>query len=92
MQQSTLNIRLNEPLKRHGMEVLDKEGLGVSEAVRSLFEYLEREQKLPSEVFGSCSQDPYEKRRNLLRNMVGILPKDISLQEVREARLAAHGL
>lgn len=39
---ATLNIRLPEELKEHGMQVLARQHISVSEAVRQLFCELER--------------------------------------------------
>ncbi|MBR2790464.1 MAG: type II toxin-antitoxin system RelB/DinJ family antitoxin [Eggerthellaceae bacterium] len=87
-QQGTLNIRLSESLKRHGCEVLDRQGISTSEAVRALFEYLEREQALPEQLF-SPPQPAADPRRALLRSMVGVLSPDYSLADARRDRLAA---
>jgi len=93
--QATLNIRLPEDLKKRGTSVLEREGYSVSDAIRLLYEYMDKTQTVPE--FLKAKQDPegediHAKRRQLLRNMAGILPKDITLQEAKEARFAAHGL
>ena len=90
-QAGTLNVRLPETLKQHGCEVLDRQGVSTSEAVRALFTYLEREQELPSQLFAVASP-PADPRRNLMREMVGIIPQGYSLEDARADRLAAHGM
>ena len=44
---ATLNVRLPEDLKDRGAQVLRREGVSVSDAVRGLYEYMEKEQRLP---------------------------------------------
>ena len=66
-QASTLNIRLLDSLKTHGNQVLEREGISASEAVRKLYEYLEREQKMPDCLMQKAEQDKYELRRRALK-------------------------
>ena len=91
-QVATLNIRLPETLKQHGYEVLRKSGVSTSDAVRQLFEYLEREQKLPADVFGTETPSPTDSRRVLLQSLVGVVPAGYSLDKARQDRLAARGM
>ena len=44
---ATLNVRLPEDLKERGMQVLEREGVSVSELIRALFRELEATQELP---------------------------------------------
>ena len=89
---ATLNVRLPESLKAHGSAVLEKEGMSVSDAVRSLYEYMEREQAFPDALRTQPTEDAFARRRALMRSMVGILPADITLEEAREARFARKGM
>ena len=89
---ATLNVRLPETLKTRGNAVLEKEGLSVSDAVRSLYEYMEREQAYPDALRARPAEDLFAKRRELMRSMIGILPADITLEEAREARFARKGM
>jgi antitoxin component of RelBE/YafQ-DinJ toxin-antitoxin module len=89
---ATLNVRLPESLKAHGAQVLEREGVGVSDAVRSLYEYMEREQAVPSFV-KHAEEDKYARRRELLKSFAGSvdggwLPEDWTMNDVRDARLA----
>ena len=68
----TLIKRLPEELKRHGGQVLERYGLSVSEAVRGLYEYLDREQGLPDFLETSGHDDPWTEKRVLMRSLVGI--------------------
>lgn len=74
---ATLNVRLPEDLKDRGAQVLKREGVSVSDAVRGLYEYMEREQRLP-EFIKPASEDARRaavgRKRSTLRDMVGILP------------------
>lgn len=87
----TINARLEEPLKRHGMQVLDRQGISTSEAVRRLFEYLEREQTVPdwmrAEADGAREID---ERRARLRSLVGCvsLPAGYDAREDYRASIA----
>ena len=94
MKEATLNIRLDATLKQHGAEVLNKEGLTVTEAVRALYEYMEEHQTLPEGLLAARNsrQSKAKSRRKLMRSLVGILPADVTLAEAKEARLARHGL
>ena len=47
---ATLNVRLPEDLKERGMQVLEREGVSVSELIRDLFRELEATQELPDFV------------------------------------------
>ena len=91
---ATLNIRLEPTLKQHGAEVLQREGLTVTEAVRALYLYLEANQKFPDELRNANhdQQSRADRRRELMHSMVGILPADASIAEAKETRLAHHGL
>lgn len=91
-QQATLNIRLPETLKQHGCEVLERRGVSTSDAVRRLFEYLEHEQDLPSQLFGEPASPEHDTRRTLMQSLIGILPQDYSLEDARRDRLAARGV
>ena len=94
MKDATLNIRLEPTLKQHGAEVLRREGVTVTEAVRALYEYMEANQKLPDDLFpaASAGQSLADRRRSLMRSMIGVLPADVSLAAAKEARFARRGL
>lgn len=89
---ATLNVRLPESLKAHGGAVLEREGLSVSDAVRSLYEYMEREQTFPDVLRTQPVEDIFAKHRAIARSMIGILPHDITIEEAREARFAHKGM
>lgn len=85
---AVLNIRLPEDLKRHGNQVLERNGISTSEAVRKLYEYLEREQDIP-EFMNDCSNTrQYENRRRALRTIVGSLqvPDGLDLDNLQKER------
>ena len=68
---ATLNIRLPEELKERGMEVLARQRISVSDAVRQLFCELERSQKLPEFMQSSRIEEAAQEKRRLLREMTG---------------------
>ena len=87
-----MNIRLDETLKQRGAEVLEREGISVSDAVRALYQYMEKHQKFPDELRDAPSRsDQFQQKRELMHSLVGILPPGISLAEARRERLAARG-
>lgn len=93
-QASTLNIRLQDSLKTHGNQVLEHEGLSVSEAVRKLYEYLEREQRMPDCLMRKSEQDIYDQRRAALKQFAGCapLPAGFDANDIRDERLERKGL
>lgn len=90
MEVATLNVRMSKELKGNGDAVLERCGISVSEAVRGLYEYLAREQKLPD--FIATKEDRVSEktraRREAFRQIIGIVPEDISLDDIRSQRLA----
>lgn len=87
---ATLNIRLPEDLKEHGMQVLEREGVSVSELVRELFRELAETQELPDfarDARSPSRQEECDRRRAALRAMSGIAPSAPTLEEARRARL-----
>lgn len=87
---ATLNVRLPEELKRHGGQVLDRNGLSVSDAVRGLYEYMQDNQCLPQFLQKPDAESVYERRRKLAQSMVGIVsvPQGYDAKQAREERLA----
>lgn len=87
---ATINIRIEEDLKEQAQNVLKRNGIGTSEAIRRLFQELANTQELPAFLQEETNEVEKEiqERRSLLRSMVGILEKPITKQEIREERLA----
>lgn len=69
---ATLNIRLPEELKEHGMQVLSRRHISVSEAVRQLFFELERSQTVPDFIAETAEADANQEKRQLLRAMTSV--------------------
>lgn len=69
---ATLNVRLPEELKERGMQVLARQHVSVSEAVRQLFCELERSQQVPDFLAQESAASTVEGRRALLRAMTGV--------------------
>jgi addiction module RelB/DinJ family antitoxin len=87
---ATLNIRLSESLKSHGLQVLDRAGVSTTQAVRSLFEYMEREQSLPDYMQPEACSGAAE-RRAALRDFAGSAAGaacEADVAAAKEARLA----
>lgn len=87
---ATINIRIEEDLKEQAQNVLKRNGIGTSEAIRRLFQELANTQELPAFLQEETNEVEKEiqERRSLLRGMVGILEKPVTKQEIREERLA----
>lgn len=66
---ATINVRLPQDLKDHGMQVLDKAGMSITDFVKKSFEYMEREQEIPQAIASEEEEDIYEKRRRILREV-----------------------
>ena len=71
----TINVRMEGTLKDHGMQVLERNKVSVSDAIRRLFEHLENEQTVPDWMQDDVREKASEKRAHL-REMVGRL-KDL---------------
>lgn len=94
-QNATLNARLPMSLKQHGCEVLEREGVGVSEVIRALFEYLECNQKIPEELAGCAGMSELkETKRASLRSIAGAAPigctTEEAIQGYRDHLVAKH--
>lgn len=91
----TINARLPEDLKRRGGQVLAREGVSTTQAVRCLYEYLEREQRVPEWMRGDAGAcDEVSKRREKLRSLVGVVdvPRGVDArQEYRDYLVEKHG-
>lgn len=80
---AVLNIRLPKSLKEHGNQVLSKNGISVSKAVRRLYEYMEREQALPDVLADDLDKDKSNDKRRLLREIAGVIsvPPDFDAKQ-----------
>lgn len=86
---AVLNIRLPKELKKHGNQVLERNGKSVSQVVRDLYEYMESEQDLPAFAQKGQACDKYAERRELLKGLnLGIdVPENLDLKEARRERI-----
>lgn len=83
MAMATLNVRIPSDLKQRGMQVLDREGVSVSDAVRGTFEHIARTQEIPEYLKDEGTPNRNEiiaRKRQLLRSMVGILPRELDAE------------
>lgn len=81
---ATLNIRLPKELKQHGQQVLDREQVSTSDLIRSLYQYMEEHQEIPS--FAKNSASATEEKRRSLQSMAG----RIAISEDAEAQWREH--
>lgn len=85
---ATLNIRLPRGLKERGMQVLEREGVSVSDAVRNLFRELEETQELPACLLTGkekARQQEIRRKRAIIRSWVGALSEDAAGEESRQS-------
>lgn len=66
---ATINARISESLKRQGGQVLDRYGVSTTEAVRSLYEYLAREQRVPDWMAPQTDKDKHAQRRSYVHSL-----------------------
>ena len=87
---ATINVRIHSSLKTGAEEVLEREGLSVSDAIRRLYSYLETKQTVPEFLRDSnenSSREVIEKKRAVLKTLVGVLPHPVFLEQGRDERL-----
>jgi DNA-damage-inducible protein J len=87
---ATINVRIDKGLKTGGDEILKREGVSVSDAIRRLYSYLETEQSIPEFLRAldeSCLGEVIAKKRASLKNLIGVSVSEISLDEVKDTRL-----
>lgn len=68
---AVLNVRLPKELKDQGNQVLERNGLSVSKAVRKLYEFMVREQDVPPFALDRDADGSVEQKRLLLRSLAG---------------------
>lgn len=91
---AVLNIRLPEELKQHGNQVLARHGISVSQAVRKMYEYMDKEQDVPKFLSQKSDDSVYDERRATLRKVAGSgeLPQDFDVKKaIAEKRDAKYG-
>lgn len=87
---ATLNVRMPDQLKRDGDRVLERNGMSVSDAIRALYVYLDREQSLPPfmATAESSEDEITRQRREALRSIIGVVDSTVTLDQARTERLA----
>jgi antitoxin component of RelBE/YafQ-DinJ toxin-antitoxin module len=92
MQSATINVRLAHDLKQNGDKVLARTGTSISELVRELYRYMEREQEVPKLLMGEQPTGNErniltKKRQEALTSITGLLDGEIDLDEMKRERL-----
>ena len=90
--EATLNVRFPgeaREVKHRGDAVLARAGVSASQAVRSLYRYLDESQELPSWM-APAAPDRYEQRRAAMRSLVGAIsvPDDFDARDIKAERCA----
>ena len=88
---ATINVRLPHELKERGGQVLERENISISDLVRELYAYMEKNQEIP-EALTPKREDIFEKRRRLIKESVGILeiPRNYGIEQARAERIEAR--
>lgn len=88
--QSMLNVRLDSGLKAHGDSVLAHAGTSPTEAIRSLYRYMEANQEVPSCCLEEGKPTTSSARRASMCELVGIAPlrPGEDAQSIKNERLA----
>lgn len=91
-QEATINARLDESLKRGGSAVLERNGVSPTQLIRSLYRYLEEEQRIPEclDVQAEDARSRAQRKREVARSIAGCitLPADFDVKDARAARIA----
>lgn len=91
-QDATINARLPQSLKRGGTAVLEREGVSPTTLIRSLYAYIDREQKIPEclDVAQAEAAAAIAQKRRAARSVAGLisLPAGYDSRAVRDAREA----
>ena len=86
---ATINLRLPLELKERGSVVLEKNGVSISDLVRQLYSYMEREQSIPECLMDVQKDSAVERRRKLLRQSVGVLQgsQGVNVDQLKDERI-----
>lgn len=90
--EATINARLPEPLKRGGTEVLERFGVSPTQLIRSLYAYMDREQRIPEclELAEEDAASQNKRRRTIARSIAGsiTLGAQFDVKQARADRIA----
>ena len=91
-QEATINARLDESLKRSGTAVLERNGVSPTQLIRSLYRYLEKEQRIPEclDVQAEDERSRMQRKREVARSIAGCitLPDGFDAKQARSDRIA----
>ena len=89
--EATINARLDESLKRGGSAVLERNGVSPTQLIRSLYRYLEQEQRIPEclDIQAEDARSQAQRKREIARSVAGCitLPTDFDAKNTRAARI-----
>ena len=90
-QDATINARLPQSLKRGGTAVLERAGVSPTTLIRSLYSYMDREQKIPEclDIAQVEAAAAIVRKRRAARSVAGLisLPVAFDARKMREARI-----
>lgn len=89
--EATINVRLSVSLKRSGTAVLERNGVSPTQLVRSVYRYLDREQRIPEclDINPDAAQKRRDARRAVARSVAGSihLQGDLDTKTLRADRI-----
>ena len=88
--QAMLNVRMDKCLKLEGDSVLARSGTSATEAIRSLYRFMEQTQEVPSCCLEAQAPPSAERKRQTMRQLVGIAPlrPDEDAMTIKNERLS----
>ena len=93
--ESTLNVRIDAPLKERGDRVLREYGVSTSAAVRALWQELASTRKLPAFLQNAVEQDSAKQKKiAALESLVGVAEGSLSAlsdEELKAVSMSRYG-
>ena len=89
---ATQNEKLPETPAIQGNVVSELESPSAYNVALNPYEHADQENKHQDQLNAQDDADVFERRRELMRSMIGIAPHDITIEEAREAHFARKGM
>lgn len=87
-----LNVRLDRSMKAEGEGVLSRAGLTATDAIRALYQYMEKTHEVPDCCIPQTSSLTADQKRKALRELIGVAPlrSGEDAQTLKAERLSRH--
>ena len=91
--QAMLNVRMDKGLKTEGDSVLAHAGTSATNAIRSLYRYMEANHEVPSCCLDREDSTTRDSRRAMMRQLVGVAPlkNGEGAEDIKRERLSKEG-